>query len=155
MKANQSIQDIWEQDQCPIINGIIFDSGEIILLKIRSLQVRNIWVDLLDLCGKSTLEKFLTKQPDQLASITTLAETEAGSETSGLRLLCGEGSSGGDGFVAVCRAADEHLNWIAFFENSNPFEHIEIHGSDVFAVNNCQQIWRFPLARPDLCCVVK
>jgi hypothetical protein len=155
MKDRPSIQDLWEREQCPIVNGIIFDSGEIVLLKIRSLQVRSIWVELLDVVGKTTLEEILIDHPERLASITTLNETQVDSEGSGLRLFCGEGSLGGDGFVSACRASDSHLNWIAFFDNSNPFEHIEIDGSDALAVNNCQQIWRFPLMRPDLCCVVK
>jgi len=137
------------------MNGIMFDSGEIIRLAIRSLQVRGAWVKLLDLVGKTTLDELLKDRPDFWSSITTLAQVETSSGAFPLRLFCGEGSYGPEGFVAVCRAADEHLNWIAFFEHSNPFEYIEVHGSDALVVNNCQQIWRFPLNHPELCCVVK
>ena len=153
MNEDPAIQEAWQSEKCPIMNGIVFDSGEIALLAFRNLQVRGNWITLLDPAGRTTLESFLAEHPDQWAAITTLGETS--SEPLGLHMFCGEGSSGGDGFVAACRAADNHVNWIAFFEHSNPFEYIEIQGSDALAVNNCQQIWRFPLTRPELCCVVK
>jgi hypothetical protein len=53
---------------------------------------------------------------------------------SGLVLQCGECDQGSEGYLALLDA-DRSLRWIAFFENSNPFVTIDVHGS-VAAVRN-------------------
>ncbi|MDX1908876.1 MAG: hypothetical protein SF053_17705 [Bacteroidia bacterium] len=60
--------------------------------------------------------------------------------------FCGEGSYGGDGLVGLIYEGE--FLWMAFFDESNPFEHVSMDESFVYAENNHKQIWRFNIHDP-------
>ena len=57
-------------------------------------------------------------------AVTELASCDYA--VAGLRLVCGEGAMGSDGFVAAVRPSDGALAWVAFFDCSHPFSAISI-----------------------------
>lgn len=68
--------------------------------------------------------------------------------SAGLRYSCGEGSAGGDGYVACERVATSELVWAAFFQESNPFETLRLVGAHHEAVNKHGHHWRFARSNP-------
>ena len=72
---------------------------------------------------------------------------EALDEARGLLARGGEGSWGGDGFVASSAAAGQ-LEWLASFDFCNPIVEVHFQGECVVGRNNCGTDWYFPLANP-------
>lgn len=66
-----------------------------------------------------------------------------------LLIQAGEGSWGGEGFVAVSRIADGRLIWIAHFDFSNPFVEVALENERIKAVSTYQDEWYFPLFKPE------
>ncbi|HEX5718822.1 MAG TPA: hypothetical protein VF179_21855 [Thermoanaerobaculia bacterium] len=80
---------------------------------------------------------------------TTLGSlTEVLDSTGNIRVCGGEGGMGADGFVAVAEASQNRLQWIAFFENSNPFVEVGLEGNQITAKTSLPYVWRFPLDSP-------
>lgn len=128
-------------------DGILFDTGDIIIMDCLTLTGNgNIEFKIHPLV-KATLSSYLEFNPDHWTSIIELAAISW--EAGGLRASCGGGGYGSDGFVAVCRLEDNYLNWIAFFQSSNPFDKIDIVGTDVIAVSTYGHVWTFPIQHPE------
>jgi hypothetical protein len=157
LKENQAeserlIQDIWQDEQCPTINGIIYGTGEILLLDFDRVTEGDDTAVSIRPAGKTNVASFLAEHEDYLTSITEFCEIQVQEE--GVRISCGDGGFGGDGFVAVSRLSDNYLKWIAFFDNSNPFEEVSFAGSQVLAISSHRDKWLFPLAQPEQVSVV-
>ena len=60
----------------------------------------------------------------------------------GMLLECGEGSWGGIGFICLSTAS-RYIQFLACFENSNPFVIAEYINGRVRAMNNIGEIWVF------------
>lgn len=153
MNVQDRIQHAWNESKCPLVNGVVFDSGQVCQLRIRVLQIRQTWVEWLEPAGRMDLQEYLAQHGDSWVECTPLAE--AACAALGVQIVCGGGPLGADGFCAACRAADRHLLWLAFFQDSNPFEYVEVHEDAAFVVNNSQNVWRIPLTRPELASIVK
>jgi NAD(P)H-hydrate repair Nnr-like enzyme with NAD(P)H-hydrate epimerase domain len=77
----------------------------------------------------------------ELSSITLQVE--------GIRLSCGEGGYGSDGFVAASNIDNNHLRWLAFFQRSNPFVAIKLSGGNAIVYSTNKQLWTFPIFKPE------
>jgi hypothetical protein len=142
------VQTRWQREERPFFDGVLFDTGEIVIVECAVvLGAGSLSVTARPL-ARSTLASFLEHNPDAWVSITPLASVHLKSE--GLVLTCGEGSFGGDGFVALCDRDGDHLRWIASFQRSNPFKSVALEGGEVVAISTHDHRWRFPLQRPDL-----
>jgi hypothetical protein len=151
-ESERLIQDFWQDEQCPIINGVIYGTGEILMLDFdRVTEGEDIAVSV-RAAGKTNVASFLAEHENYLTSITELCELQVLEED--LRISGGDGGFGGDGFVAVSRLSDNYLKWIAFFDNSNPFEEVSFTGSQVLAISSHRDKWLFPLAQPEQVSVV-
>ena len=65
--------------------------------------------------------------------VAELAEVE--DPSAGLRFSCGEGSFGGDGYVACAGLRAGELLWAAVFQESNPFVTLRLAGEWLEARN--------------------
>lgn len=138
----------WDAERCPIVDGIIFGDGRV---KRMGLDwVRNA-AGRLELAvrpaGWTSLAELMEKGDLQWTGITPrCANIDA---AMGLRLSCGEGGLGADGFVAVVQADRGEILWIAFFTQSNPFEVVQLAGDQVMAKTSLGTWWQFPLHSPE------
>jgi hypothetical protein len=134
----QSIQDLFRAERWPIVSGVYFDSGEVVLIE----YARDLWI-----CpgARSTLESIVEmgRGMNWLNGLFTAEDPR-----SDLRVECGEGSHGPEGFVALSRR-DGHLMWLAYFEHSNPFVTAAIEGGRINATSNLGHRWSFPIDRPE------
>ena len=143
----QIVQHKWLAQLCPIVNGVIYGTGEITLFSlIGGFQLSGTSIELRRGI-RTCVTSFLEQNPDDWTSVTSLCE--ATSDELNARVLAGEAGLGADGFVAVTRKNDEYLEWIMFFENSNPFIEVTINGPDIVAVTNLGDRWTIPLRSPE------
>ena len=139
---NKTVKKVWEQGKCPIIDGVMLHDGTLLLLRLKDEpNGRHLVAN-----GRSTIESFIAERPDELSSLCTLDTVKfLGDE---LVALCGEGSWGGDGFVALTNAISGELIWIFFSDASNPFVKLNRNGDSLIATNNQDERWCFPIDDP-------
>ncbi len=141
------IQYQWEKEYCPCVEGILFDTGDIILMRNELLIDKETYVSRVHPLARTTLASFLEFNPDFWTSIGKAASTIWAE--GALIISCGEGGSGADGFVAASRISDKHLIWLAFFQSSNPFNEVKVEGTNVIAVSTYGHEWTFPVWHPE------
>lgn len=66
-------------------------------------------------------------------------------ESASLEILAGESDWGSDGFVAVLERNTRQLVWLAWFDCSNPFARLAVHGEVLEATSTLGCTWTFPL----------
>lgn len=128
-------------------NGILMADGSVILFECRKLKAEGKTRPSAAAIGNSTLESILSYDADAWVPLTEMDRKE--DAHSGIRLTCGEGAMGNEGYVAVSDREDGKLKWYAFFSCSNPFESVRMEEGIVMAENAYGQLWKFPLERPE------
>lgn len=131
-----NIENEWKSGKLPIINGILYSDGKIDWINIEFGQngrvIRNgSKIHLNDLVADNDLnftEVAILDRKDDLINNAVI--------------YCGDGGMGGDGFVLV-ESKTGSFEWLAFFENSNPFEKIEIFNDSICLYNNLNEKWIF------------
>jgi hypothetical protein len=142
-----TIQELWADEQCPIINGIIFGDGIIKRFRlVRDNSQEGAIINLI-LETQTTVIDFLSQKPNNLTTLVQLCEKNVSEKH--LRLIAGEGGWGGDGFVAIENKETKALEFLLFFDNSNPFVEIDFDESRVIAVSNLGERWIIPIEEPE------
>jgi hypothetical protein len=129
------LQSLFDAERWPIVSGIYFDSSEVVLIE-GELEH---WVHPI---AHSTLASIVELNQEWMTSLTTLFETE--DPRVGVRVMCGEGAHGSEGFVAMSRL-EGRLAWVAYFRWSNPFMKATIKDGRVIATTNLGHSWSFPI----------
>jgi len=137
------LQEIWDREQCPIVNGVMFADGTVKLVKLDATSkqtrsvVRGSETSLESLQGSGTiLNSFYTEMG------------EAVDESRSVKAVCGGAGMGADGFVALLQHPSNQLEWVAFFDFANPFVDVRISEGRVIARNNLGEIWSFQIDAP-------
>lgn len=142
MSANTfDLKEEWKKGRLPIISGILYENGDISWLNIESQN------------RKRRIEKGSTLHIKQLiqenklffSGITVLSTTS--NEDKSIVISCGEGGYGSEGFIIV-ECNNKSIKWVAFFEESNPFEKIQIVGDVIYAYNNLHEKWIIHINNP-------
>lgn len=141
------VQTAWKDESCPIINGIVFGTGLVKPLNVDfTHDTKGPRYELS--VGENTDVGILKKS--NLLEWTYITQLfERVDDKRGIRLSCGEGGMGADGFVAVSKIQDDHLIWIAFFDCSNPFIKVDIYENMVVGVTTLDNAWSFPFDTPE------
>ena len=149
-QSGQIIQKAWKEEKCPIINGIIFGNGKVVLLDVEdfhSIIRKRMQKKSIKVISHSDLNELEDTNRLEWSYITELFEINDSSR--GIRISCGEGGMGADGFVAVTQEGTDVLEWIAFFDISNPFMEIHIHDNEIIATTNLGDKWHFLMNKPE------
>ena len=136
-----SLQSLWDKNECPILNGVMFADGFVEHVKPHD-QPRPVGTMSLT-CQERTSIDYQAKLP--VAGVIPSCRAE--DRSTGIVAIGGEGGMGSDGFVAVTDFANR-LQWIAFFDFSNPFVSVGFRNGEVIAENNLGERWHFPLSSP-------
>lgn len=136
-------REAWSAGQVPIADAVTFGDGRMILLDVLHAEDGRTVVRAI---AETTFDSFLTYNPDWLADVACLTETELPSR--GL-LQAGEGSQGGDGFIALCDVSGA-LTYCVFCTSSNPFTKLGLSEdqSRVHAVTSEGVEWSFNVDTP-------
>jgi hypothetical protein len=141
--VDTEITGAWRDERVPLANAITFADGSMILLDVERYSDGNASVRAL---GKTTIASFLSFNPGWWAAVTALCELRT---PSGDVVVAGEGSQGGDGFVALCGSKGDLLH-CAFFTRSNPFVDVllDADAGVILATNNLGEQWAMSLREP-------
>ena len=124
----------------PIINGIMYSDGHVDNIKIsirtnhkRTLckQERNILCD------------------NEIDYTYAYPNAELIVEEMNCKIICGEGSYGGDGFILAVSLDSNQMLWLASFDESNPFVSIYAEKQQIYVINNCHEVWRINIIHSD------
>lgn len=138
-----AIQAWWRDDKCPLIDGVLFDDGRLFEVDYHEVTIRGISGHAATLSGNASC--VVETDPD----FSSLARNDCVKDRrTTLDYLCGEGSWGGDGFVACIDRMAGRLRWIAFFQHSNPFVRLRLEGARIVAENNHGHLWSFKIENP-------
>jgi hypothetical protein len=137
------IQENWQRERVPIINGVLFSDGTLWSFEYRDIDHKNIRARFVKLRAQNPSILDGTFELAAIIETGRVANAEQDSKYS-----CGEGSHGGDGYIACSSLSDNHLRWIAFFEESNPFMKIHLTPGFVHATNNHGHIWSLDIENP-------
>lgn len=136
------LQSAWRESRLPLIDGVVLASGNLYAASYRALTVNGV-LGTAPVFGAPPVWLEVTVdwvEVDERAAVLDPA--------AALRYSCGEGSAGGDGYVACAQATTGDLVWAAFFQASNPFEAIRLDAAHVEAVNNHGHHWRLARENP-------
>jgi hypothetical protein len=140
------IQEKWAEGFGLQVEGIVHATGAIVLCecnKVRSGSGLPMEVSIL---GQSRVFEVLAENKDPWVQITECDSLILDSRN--LRLSCGEGAMGNEGYVAVCDGITSQLIWFAFFTCSNPFSEIRFEEGALIVETSYEQEWSFPLDAP-------
>ena len=140
---NNVISKNWEQNQIPGIDCLTKADGTVVLLNCFSNEEGQPYS--FPFC-ETTVESLLKYDEDVFTEIQTFVEIE--SEQKNFKFIAGEGRMGNEGFIAQI-AADNNLIWALFFEHSNPFKKLEIHGEKLHAFSTAGHIYIVDITEPE------
>jgi len=132
----------WNQKRLPIINGIIYEDGSIQRMIITDKNKGR----SVELGSKLHLKTLKDAEELFLVEIDILC-TKIDDENM-ITVSCGDGGYGGEGYVAIETLDHGKIKWIAFFEESNPFERVEVVDNLIYAYNNLNEEWIFEINNP-------
>ncbi len=140
-----SLQQIWEDEQCPIVNGIVFATGAVKVLADERIK-QAFGNNGLVFESESSLDELQASGNLLLTFYTEMSE--AVDESRSIKAVCGGAGMGGDGFVALLEYPANRIQWIAFFDFANPFEDVRLAQERIIAHNNLGETWSFQIADP-------
>jgi len=144
LEASMTLQKEWEDERCPLINGVIFRDGHVRRLEIKRSNEGA--VNLEDL-GVIRLADFLRIDPERVSTLTELCYQDLADRR--LRISAGGGSFGGDGFIGVSELDTNEIKWIIFFDNANEFLKVGVRGQIIEAENSLSEVWRVSVNNPE------
>ena len=107
-----NIVDLWNEEKLPIRDGIYFPNCRAIALSISTDRHRSI-----EKGPEFSVADFMEEHPEEVTHIDAMQKVPIGGKGW---CLVGEGSLGSEGFIAYL-TPDGSLEWVMYFENSNPF----------------------------------
>ncbi len=145
--SQMKIQQLWADEQCPEINGIIYGNG--IVKKINIVR-DSLW-RLIEIKpefeNQTTVTEFLHDKPDEITNVYQLCDKSVIDHN--IRLIGGEADWGDFGFIAVENLQTKELKFLMFFDNSNPFVEIDFLDSNILATSNLGEKWIVPIEEPE------
>ena len=137
-----NLQNEWKKGRLPIISGILYENGNVNWINIESKnRMRRI-----EHGSKLNLNTLMEENEIYLSEITILCRKEDISKR--IIVSCGEGGHGSEGFIVVEENDTKKIKWVAFFEESNPFEKIEVIDDVIYTYNNLGEKWAFEINDP-------
>lgn len=137
-----NLQNEWKKGRLPIISGILYGNGNVNWINIESEnRIRRI-----EHGSKLNLNTLMEENEFYLSEITILCRKEDISKR--IIVSCGEGGHGSEGFIVVEENDTKKIKWVAFFEESNPFEKIEVIDDVIYTYNNLGEKWAFEINDP-------
>ena len=134
------LNNFWLSREIPDISAIYLRSGAV--YPVETVRGKTVVVTLF---SSTSIDAILATKPS-FSAIDAYFQQDFIVASTKFEVLCGEGSSGSEGFV--CVSGDDGIFWIAFFSDSNPFMKAKVVGEMILVTNNLDEIWQFPLYSP-------
>ncbi len=145
-RISSLLQEKWAEGFGLHVQGIVFAAGAFLPCEGKKARSGSGLVTAITFLGESSVSSVLAENNDAWVHLTECDSIIP--EGLNLRLSCGEGQMGNEGYVAVCAKNTNRLIWFAFFECSNPFSGLRFEEGVLIAENSYEQEWGFPLNAP-------
>lgn len=132
------IRQAWRDQQVPLVDGVVFATG--LLYPAEYFELTLLGVGGIGARIDARAPIFVDPSVDFVTIDELAAQSDRGND---MQYSCGEGSFGSDGFLARTRLSTGELEWVAFFQQSNPFVQLAIVDDRVNVTNNHGHIWSF------------
>ena len=134
----------WASERCPIIDGVLFADGRIVVHDVTVFEDDRILARPL---LESTIDSYLAHNDDAWMHLVRRANCSIDSLSE--QVFVGEGSLGSDGFVALCDASDD-LVWVLVSQVSDPFCRVSYDAvtDTILAGSTSGHSWHIPRERP-------
>jgi hypothetical protein len=144
ISANKKLIDFKNHQRCPGINSICYSNGEVQLIDII-VDWKHPVVYEIHLGIKTSIAEL--ERENKLSWNDCVIRDQIITDEPKVEILCGEGNLGADGFIAVINASDK-LDWVAFFDCSNPFVKLAFKDGVIYAESSLGHTWKLPLLSP-------
>lgn len=124
----------------PIINGIMYSDGHVdnIKISIRTNHTRTLCKQECNILCDNEID-YTYAYPNAELIV----------EEMNCKIICGEGSYGGDGFILAVSLDSNQMLWLASFDESNSFVSIYAEKQQIYVINNCHEVWRINIIHSD------
>jgi hypothetical protein len=143
-----SLSECWRRRRLPLIAAIYYADGRAVPMLVREIPQPSGQFAFEVSPGDATAIARLSAASEGYGHMTMLVEPAVDPQRN-LSAYCGEGSMGGDGYVALVSTDSDEPIWIAFFDASNPFVSVELNANHVIATSNHGIRWSFPIEAPE------
>ncbi|HYF02990.1 MAG TPA: hypothetical protein VEC36_06415 [Patescibacteria group bacterium] len=141
----QDLLRFFDHQECPSVDGIVYPDGSIFLLNISIDWGRPANYSVKK--GAKTTVDGLKGEGElywtSCAVLVSMIDTQQSIEIWG-----GEASYGSDGFVSVFDLSSKNLIWIAFFNESNPFDKLSVLDDEIYATSTNGCVWKIKIKNP-------
>ena len=137
--------DFIEHQECPIVDGIIFPDSTILLLDVTAAWKPTVKFKI-QTASKTSIADLDRTGKLFWAGCSILDEYDDVQRS--IKIVCGEGSYGSDGFLAVINWKTKSTIWMAYFTSSNPFCKVKTEDNQLVAISTIGCAWRFELENP-------
>jgi hypothetical protein len=140
------INQQWKNGCCPLINGIALNNGDVYWINIDLTYTDLKPTYNLSEPKQTSLNELVGEGFDEWVSCCPLTNKVIAEKH--ICVFAGEGGMGADGFVGVEDLDTGNIQWVAFFDCSNPFVEVEIKENILTVTSSYGNHWKFPLDAP-------
>lgn len=151
MNKAPDITNRWRAGQTVHVDGIAFRTGRVVLLEVKTYCIGTTIKCVASPMADTTLDSILSYDEDPWVEFTSLCAVTWDGD---LRVSCGEGAMGNEGFVAFGADSSSVYDWVPFCTSSNPFTHLDRDGEHILAHAGYDQVWRIPFINPEAFTIV-
>lgn len=136
-----SLNEFWKKEECPLVDGVIFNDGTVVEFNITNSLTGGLQFDEI---GRTQITEILKQDPDNYKNIyhSTVQQVHLSN-----KYMAGEGSWGGDGYVACLDLKTNDVLWIFTSDRINPIIDLEFSNNIVIAKNNLNSFFSIEVKR--------
>jgi len=133
----------WKNGRIPIINGVLHENGEIECINISyDLDYNRV----VKRGSNQNIYELIKEKEVYFSKISTFRQIKE--SKNNIVVSYGGGSYGSEGYIVLESNINFRIIWIAFFEEANPFEKLDIIDDKIIAYNNLNEKWIFDINNP-------
>jgi len=143
--VNQELIERWRSGDVLHVDGIAFPSGVVTLMTSFTMRTGTTIRCHAQPLADTSVASLLEYDESIWVPVTTL---DSLGWTPAIKIVCGEGPMGNEGFVAATEPQSNFPLWVLFSSHSNPFTALSREGDHIVAEAGYGQSWRIPVAEP-------
>jgi hypothetical protein len=140
----ESVKAHWLKDELPGINCLVHGNGMLTMLNIYAVSTPEGKKHYVFPVADTTISSIEHYNDDVWTEIQIHPNHIT---TNGIKLVCGEGGMGNEGFIAAIDQESDGLVWALFSTESNPFVKLELYNNTLFGYSD-RLLYKLDLNEP-------
>ena len=140
---------IWEKRQCPVRDGVSFSTGKFIGIQLDWKEITEDRTQTIEAVRCQNEQLLVGDSDSDMLWSDISGMYEIRDYVHNLIVEVGESAiNGSHGYVVLADLRENDFRWIAYFQNSNPFDYCELKEESIIARSTLGVCLRFPVDRP-------